>query len=168
MTLTRHSGFAIVTTALVAGDLASKAWAVRSLDDGPIELPGPLDLQLSYNDGIAFGLFDQLPAVALIVASLLIVVLLARSWHAGHSPTVPTAMIVAGAVANSLDRFESGSVVDMLHLGWWPTFNVADIYITSGVALWIILTIGPTSSAPHAVDNQEAGTERSDQSFNAH
>ena len=34
----RRSRFAIVTAALVAGDLASKAWAGRALGDGPIVL----------------------------------------------------------------------------------------------------------------------------------
>ena len=29
----------------------------------------------------------------------------------------------------------------MLHTGWWPTFNLADIYITIGVATWIIMSI---------------------------
>ena len=100
----RRSRFAIVTAALVAGDLASKAWAGRALGDGPIVLPGPLDLQLDYNDGIAFGFFDRLPAVALIAASLLIAALLVRAWDAGHAPAVPTSMIVAGAVGNGTDR----------------------------------------------------------------
>jgi signal peptidase II len=159
----RQSSFAIVTTALVAGDLASKAWAVRALGNGPLELPGPLDLQLSYNDGIAFGLFDQLPAVALVAASLLIIVLLVRSWQAGRAPAAPTSMIAAGAIANSIDRLESGSVVDMLHTGWWPTFNVADVYITTGIAFWVIFTVRPTSAA-HANHSHDSTTDPFDQS----
>lgn len=136
MTLRRHGVFTSVTAALVAIDLASKAWAVRALDNGPIELPGPLDLQLNYNDGIAFGFFDQLPATVLIGASMLIAALLVRAWQTGQSPAVPASMLVAGATANSIDRLESSSVIDMLHLGLWPTFNIADIYIVTGIALW--------------------------------
>lgn len=26
-------------------------------------------------------------------------------------------------------------------IGWWPTFNVADIYITLGAAAWAISTL---------------------------
>ncbi len=144
MTTRRNGGFAIVTAALVVVDLATKAWAVRALGNGPIELPGPLDLQLSYNDGIAFGLLDRLPAVLLIAAGLVIAALLVRACHAGQAPAVPTSMVVAGSIANSIDRLEAGSVVDLLDLGWWPTFNVADIYIVTGIALWIAATIWPT------------------------
>ncbi len=158
MTLRLNGGFTIVTAALVVIDLAIKAWAVRALDNGPIELPGPLDLQLSYNDGIAFGLLDRLPAVLLIGAALLMAALLVRAWHAGQAPTVPTSMIVAGAIANSIDRIESGSVVDLLDLGWWPTFNVADIYIVSGIALWVVLTVWPTP-ATHANHSHGSGTD---------
>lgn len=137
MTQRRIAEFATVTAALIITDLATKAWAVRALDNGPIQLPGPLDLHLRFNDGIAFGLFARVPAVVLVGANLLIASLLVRAWHAGHAPMMPTSMVVAGAIANSLDRLESGSVVDMLHLGWWPTFNVADIYIVVGATLWL-------------------------------
>ncbi len=163
MTLRRHGGFAIVTAALIVIDLATKAWAVRALDNGPIELPGPLDLQLSHNDGIAFGLFNRVPAVVLVAAGLLIAVLLVGAWLAGQAPVVPTSMVVAGAVANSIDRLESGSVVDLLHLGWWPTFNVADIYITTGAALLAVLTIWPTP-ATQANHSHDSRTDLLDQS----
>ncbi|NNC79862.1 MAG: signal peptidase II [Acidimicrobiales bacterium] len=143
MTLRRHGVFTTATAALVAIDLATKAWAVRALENGPIELPGPVDLQLSYNDGIAFGFFDQLPATVLIGASMLIAALLVRAWQTGQAPAVPASMLVAGATSNSIDRLESGSVIDMLHLGWWPTFNIADIYIVTGIALWVVLTTWP-------------------------
>jgi signal peptidase II len=156
MTLRRHGGFTIVTAGLVVIDLAIKAWVVRVLDNGPIELPGPLDLQLSYNDGIAFGLVDRLPAVLLTGASLLIAALVVRAWHAGQAPGVPASMLVAGASANGIDRLESGSVVDMLHLGWWPTFNVADVYIVTGIVLWVVLTVWPTpiTRANHTHDSR--------------
>lgn len=163
MTLRVDATFTIVTATLVAIDLATKAWAVRALDNAPIELPGPLDLQLSYNDGIAFGLFDQLPLAVLIGASLLIAALLVLAWHGGQATAVPTSMVVAGATANSIDRLESGSVIDMLHLGWWPTFNVADIYIVTGIALWMVLTVWPTPTI-HANHTNGSRTDLLDQS----
>jgi signal peptidase II len=57
------------------------------------------------------------------------------------------ALIVAGGIANVVDRLEAGSVVDMLHTGWWPTFNLADVYITTGVALWLVTTIKAQDNA---------------------
>lgn len=28
----------------------------------------------------------------------------------------------------------------MLEVGWWPTFNVADVFIVSGIALLLVLS----------------------------
>jgi signal peptidase II len=41
-------------------------------------------------------------------------------------------------VANLADRATGGTVVDYLDLGWWPTFNLADVAITCGAALLVV------------------------------
>jgi signal peptidase II len=138
--------------ALVAVDLASKFWAVNTLDDGPVELPGPIDLQLGYNSGTAFGLFSNVPTLLIVVATGAIAVALIRAWWRCRTPTGPVALIIAGAVANAIDRLEAGSVVDMLHTGWWPTFNIADIYITTGVAWWAIISMRSERQTPSNVE----------------
>jgi signal peptidase II len=50
-------------------------------------------------------------------------------------------MIVGGAIGNLIDRVRFGAVVDFLdvHIGTlhWPAFNVADIFISSGLMLYI-------------------------------
>lgn len=153
--------------ALAAIDLASKFWAAKSLDDGPIELPGPVDLQLGYNSGTAFGLFSTVPAALIVVVTSAVAVALIRAWWRGRTPAGPVALIIAGAVANAIDRLEAGSVVDMLHTGWWPTFNIADIYITTGVAWWAIVSTGsgraasstddPTGAEPKRIRSAEPG-----------
>jgi len=50
-------------------------------------------------------------------------------------------LITAGAVGNYLDRIVRGYVVDFVHVPYWPTFNVADAYVTVGAVLlaWSIL-----------------------------
>jgi len=131
--------FALIAS-LITIDLASKLWAVTTLDDAPIELPGPIDLRLSYNSGTAFGLFSNIPSLLIATVTLAIAIALLRAWWHDRTPTGPTALIIAGAIANTIDRLEAGSVVDMLHTGWWPTFNIADIFITTGVAWWAITT----------------------------
>lgn len=68
--------------------------------------------------------------------------------------TTALALIVGGALGNFIDRVRYGYVVDFID--WyittggdekhWPTFNVADIAITIGVALMIIeLLFGKTA-----------------------
>lgn len=167
--------------ALVAIDLASKFWAVKGLDDGPVELPGPVDLQLGYNRGTAFGLFSNVPTLLIVVVTSGVAIALIRAWWRGRTPTGPVALIIAGAVANAIDRLEAGSVVDMLHTGWWPTFNIADIYITTGVAWWAIIstrserqassTADPTETEPERIRSDESGppsARGADQDPNVH
>lgn len=138
--------------ALAAIDLASKIWAVNNLDDGPVELPGPIDLQLGYNSGTAFSLFSNVPSLVIVVVTSAVAIALIRAWWRCRTPTGPVALIIAGAVANAIDRFEAGSVVDMLHTGWWPTFNIADIYITTGVAWWAIISMRSERQTPSNVE----------------
>ena len=37
-----------------------------------------------------------------------------------------------GAFANVIDRARDGVVTDYLHTDWWPTFNLADAFISVG------------------------------------
>ncbi|MAT06366.1 MAG: signal peptidase II [Acidimicrobiaceae bacterium] len=124
--------------ALVVVDLTTKWWATRTLDYGSIAIPGPIDLQLSYNTGTAFGLLADVPAAITSLLTGAVLIVLAVGWRRRHAPTAPIVLILAGGTANLIDRVHGTGVVDMLHSGWWPTFNVADIYITVGIALGII------------------------------
>ena len=49
---------------------------------------------------------------------------------------------MAGAIGNYLDRVLRGYVVDFVHVGHWPVFNVADAYITVGC---LLLALGSSS-----------------------
>ena len=47
-------------------------------------------------------------------------------------------IILAGAVSNIIDRIRFGCVVDFIDLKFWPIFNLADVYITIGILLFLI------------------------------
>nr|WP_033387312.1 signal peptidase II [Sporichthya polymorpha] len=122
---------------LVALDLGIKAWAERDLaDERSVDL-GVIQLRLTFNPGVSFGLGDGLPSwLVLTVTGLLIAALATFSWRFSRAAPMPVAValavVLAGAVANFLDRAADGKVTDYLHTGWFPTFNGADIYITLG------------------------------------
>lgn len=59
-------------------------------------------------------------------------------WRGVLRPPVVVGVIVGGAFANFADRLVGGSVVDMIYLTWWPTFNLADVAITTGVFAMVI------------------------------
>ena len=48
-----------------------------------------------------------------------------------------TTAILSGAVANLIDRVQTGYVVDFFDFRIWPVFNVADIAIVAGMGLMI-------------------------------
>lgn len=145
---------AAAIVALVGVDLAIKRSAVMFLAEAPVDLPGALDLELSYNSGTAFGLFSNVPSIVLSIVVFAFVIAVLNLWLAHRAPTGAVVLVVAGGLANAIDRLEGGSVVDMVHTGWWPNFNVADIFINTGIAYWIISTL-----PRHATDAGDDASE---------
>lgn len=131
-----------LTVALAALDLALKGWAVRGLGRGEAIDLWLIQLRLAFNPGVAFNLGDTLPTWVLLgVTGLIIAGMAIYAWRSASSaPLVvrlPLAMVLAGAVANFVDRARDGVVTDYLHTGWFPTFNGADVLIVGGTAALI-------------------------------
>lgn len=101
---------------------------------------GVVSLRLAYNSGVAFSLGNQLPSAVIIaftgLATMGIAVYAWRSVPQSRGVAViGFALIVAGAASNVVDRALDGKVTDYFHTGWWPTFNLADTYLTCGFIL---------------------------------
>ena len=140
--------FVVVASVAAGVDLVSKAAASAFLPDRLVDVPGPLDLRLSHNPGVAFGLGDAVPAWLLLALTAMVAAFLAAAgWRGAFTSTAGVGLVLGGAVANVADRLQAGTVVDMLHLGWWPTFNLADVWITLGAAL---LVLGETRATRHS------------------
>jgi len=135
---------------LTAADQASKVWAVRNLPlFEPRDLvPGFLGLVHVRNTGVAFSLLSSLDPrwvhPLLILATVLaLAAVIAYLWVLPGKGIAPfgLGLILGGAIGNLIDRARLGYVVDFIDLHWrayhWPTFNVADIGITVGVALLV-------------------------------
>ena len=132
-------GLAAVAGTALAVDQATKA-AVRSslaADEG-IRILGPLTLRHISNSGIAFGLFERaVPVVVLLTAVALawMLVFFARSG-ARHPVLAPAlGLLAGGSIANLIDRVRLGHVTDFIEFPHWPTFNLADAFITIGVVV---------------------------------
>ncbi|MCX8072509.1 MAG: signal peptidase II [Candidatus Binatia bacterium] len=124
-------------------------------------IPGFAELTHVKNTGGAFGFLAgaheawRLPFFlgASLVAILLLwqVVRRARSEEKGVLFAVGS--ILGGAVGNLIDRVRVGAVTDFISLHWreyyWPAFNVADSFISIGVAVlvWQSLRTGRTETA---------------------
>lgn len=131
-----------VAAVLTALCVIAKVTADRQLADRTVNL-GPLDLQLGFNFGVAFGLGDQMPKAAIVVVTAAITLgVLTVAWHrAQELPLVALvgfAAVVAGALSNVVDRAPDGRVTDYFHTGWYPTFNLPDVLITVGAGLIVL------------------------------
>lgn len=148
----------VVATSVLVVDAVSKAWASASLDE-PVELVGSLSLQLAYNPGVAFGVGDSLPSwVLLAVTGIICAGIAWGGWTGALQPPVAAGLIFGGAVGNLFDRMTGGSVVDMIHLTWWPTFNLADVAICTGAVLLVIGAFRAPASNGDEPATSEAAT----------
>ncbi|HNP57786.1 signal peptidase II [uncultured Gordonia sp.] len=145
----------IAVVILAALDLGLKAWAERRLTtDHTIELPA-IGLRLAHNPGIAFGFGHTLPTVVLLAGiGTIIAGMTVLTWRATAPECSlawpPLAAMLAGAIANFADRAGDGVVTDYLHTGWWPTFNLADTYITCGAIALAALTLRPARTGTNS------------------
>jgi signal peptidase II len=137
---------AVVTAAL---DQASKLWLLFVVDlpaRGIVRLTPFLDLVLTWNTGISYGLFRQEGPLgqATLLALKAVAVVLLWIWLArtvSRLAAVSLGLIIGGAIGNGIDRLAYGAVVDfvLLHMEtatWrfnWYVFNLADVAIVAGV-----------------------------------
>lgn len=143
----------------LVADLGTKEWATLTLTDrqGPIVvIPGLLQLQLAHNRGGAWSLLaDQpdgvrLPFFFAVSAAAAIFILSLYRKLEPHQKALKWALplVLGGAIGNLVDRIRYEHVVDFIDpYHYWPTFNVADIWIVAGVALMAIDMFTPRPKA---------------------
>lgn len=125
-----------------AADQGAKAAIEANLVPGEqVDVLGPLELTLSHNRGVAFGLAGGAGAglvLTTLVALGVIAYLFARKpGRAGM--WVATGLLAGGALGNLADRIRADAVTDYIDVGSWPAFNLADIAISCGVVLLVLL-----------------------------
>lgn len=133
---------ALLAAAVFAADQAAKAAVEAHIAVGErVDVLGPLQLTLAYNRGIAFGLAGG-AGVSLVLFTLaaLAVVGYLFSREAGRPGMwVAAGLLAGGALGNLADRLRAGEVTDFVDLPPWPPFNIADVAITFGVGLMVVL-----------------------------
>ena len=108
-----------------------------------------LNIQLTWNEGIAFGLFsfnqNYLYNILSIVIFFVILTIFVWTMRSEGLKKYSLVLIFSGALGNFFDRIFYSAVPDFIdfHVGnfHWFIFNVADIFITLGVISVIFLEL---------------------------
>ena len=132
-------------------------WLVRSrmeLHEAIELIPGYARISYVRNSGVAFGLFADIQSVwkPYILASMAVIAVVVILMYSARMPSnrvllqLALAITLGGILGNFTDRIMHGFVVDFIELHikevfHWPTFNVADSAITSGIALLLVDTV---------------------------
>ncbi|MFA5793058.1 MAG: signal peptidase II [Candidatus Gracilibacteria bacterium] len=128
--------FAPLFVVFLGLDQLTKAWALSFLDTKNVQDFG---FSLTYNDGMVFG-FD-LPIYIIYLITFLVlglgvfVVIKNKLWQ-DRTHLLGLALLLAGALGNLIDRMRIGAVIDFIKVYWWPTFNLADVFIVFAVILF--------------------------------
>ena len=158
-------GLAVAAIACLLDQL-SKVWLLDDFDlasRSPLALTPFVDLFLTFNTGISYGLFPQQGPIGQwgLLAFKVLAVIFLWVWLT-RAPSRLTAaalgLIIGGAVGNAIDRLHWPGVMDfvLFHIDTatfsfrWYVFNLADVAIVAGVAglLYESLWRGGAAKAP--------------------
>ncbi len=139
--------YILAALVLIGLDQAVKYWALTSLQAQhtiPL-IENVFHLTYVENRGAAFSLFAQFDSRWIFVTlacviTIVILVVLQKKLMQTALGRWSLVLVAAGALGNAIDRVVHGFVVDLFdfRLINFPVFNVADIFICVGGALFVI------------------------------
>jgi len=135
-------------------DQGTKLWVLGDFHPGEVRaVTDFFNLVLVFNPGAAFsflaaaGGWQRWFFIVLALGISVWLVVMIRRHAAERLLPLALALVLGGALGNTIDRLYLGAVVDFLdfHVAGrhWPAFNLADSAIVLGVALmiWHTLTV---------------------------
>lgn len=139
----------VVLGVVVVLDQVTKHLALDALSDGSTHhVVWTLQLNLAFNSGMAFSAGQGAGRIIGLVAVLVAALILALVRTADSRTVVVAAGLVAGgAMGNVVDRlfrgegWMRGRVIDFIDLQWFPIFNVADIAVNVGGAVFVLWSL---------------------------
>jgi signal peptidase II len=139
----------LVAAGVVLVDQITKEWAVSTLaGHEPRHVVWTLQWNLSFNSGMAFSRGQGMGVVIGLIALVVVAVIIgAVRTNTNRTVAVAAGLVVGGALGNVVDRlfrgdgFMRGAVIDFIDFQWFPIFNVADMAVNVGGALFIIWSL---------------------------
>jgi len=139
--------YPIIVAAVIAADQISKYLIRANLSLGD-RIPVIGDwFRITYiqNTGAAFSMFEGNHFVTIGLTSVLLIVCVIAIIYSIRTGDKLLALcftcVLAGGLGNMIDRFVLGYVTDMISVGNFAIFNVADIFVTCGCILAMIVVV---------------------------
>jgi len=144
-----------IFSGLFAIDRLVKVFLLNFLQDNQLNslrLNNFFEVILVWNKGVSYGLLPQQSyagQLIIVFFSLIICVWIAKFITNSdiRYRSITLILILAGASSNMFDRLIYGAVADFFHFEIatysWYVFNIADIYIVSGLLILIYAFIYP-------------------------
>ena len=142
--------FAVSILLLTLFDRWTKIMAVSHLKGAPpvVLIKGVLELRYLENHGAAFGMLQNRQVFFWILTMIFFCFALYFFFKVPKTTRylpldISIAILTAGAAGNFIDRITLKYVIDYIYFSLidFPVFNVADIYVSAGVAVLIILVL---------------------------
>ena len=126
-------------------DRISKIKIVSNFNDGTYFINDFINFNLIWNTGIGFGFFSSNTPlfynIVTFIVGLTIIILFYFSIVSKNFDKLIYSIIIGGACGNFYDRLIYSAVPDFIDIHYnsfhWFTFNVADIFITFGIVIFI-------------------------------
>lgn len=137
--------YALIIAAIVAADQLTKLTIRAHLAVGEkIPVIGDwFNITFVKNSGTAFSMFSGNRFVTVVLTTALIVaclvVLIKEAREGSKNLAMCLTCVMAGGIGNMIDRLSLGYVTDMLSFGSFAVFNVADIFVTCGCFIAILV-----------------------------
>tara|TARA_B110001454_G_scaffold113505_1_gene106354 strand:+ start:2479 stop:2973 length:495 start_codon:yes stop_codon:yes gene_type:complete len=106
-------------------------------------IPENAFIKITYarNTGTAFSMFTSYGNL-LLYLSIMVVVFFTIYFIFIEKPKllmrIFISLVVAGALGNIIDRLRFGYVNDLIDVGFWPIFNIADSSISIAITIYIL------------------------------
>lgn len=138
--------YIVIAILILILDLISKQWIFNHLDFGSALVITPFfNIVHFQNTGAAFSFLSEASGwqryffIFISLIAIVIIIRLMRERLKQPLLCLALAFILGGAIGNLCDRSYYGFVIDFIYFHYeayyWPAFNVADSFISIGVAL---------------------------------
>ena len=126
-------------------DRLSKDTIINNFNEHVLFVNNYVNIDLVWNNGIGFGLLSSdSPIFYNLITFFIIIVILVLIYVFMNSEKIDKlifSIIIGGAIGNVSDRVIYNAVPDFIDLHYmnfhWFTFNVADIFISIGVIIFV-------------------------------